>query len=77
MSAPTSHHSSRDEPDETTPKWMHPCGKNHEQELENEYDLMSSKETDAEILKHIIVQAQIALSHAESFKKEYVSVFFL
>lgn len=72
MSAPTSHHSSRDEGDDSKPNWLYPCGKSNQQML-NEYDLMTSTETDAEIVKHVIIQAEIALAHAESFKKEYVS----
>lgn len=68
ISAPASHWSSRNETDE---KWMYPCGK-HFGQPKKEYDLMISKESNEKILKYIIAQAQTALSHAESFKKEYV-----
>ena len=56
---------------EDPPSYVYPCGKSHEEEMNKYYS--NSRESDPEILKHIIIRTKSALSYAESFRDRYVS----
>lgn len=75
MSAPSTRyvhsHKGGHKAPEDSPSYMYPCGKSHEEEMKYS---STSRESDSEILKHIIISTKSALSYAESFRDRYVSV---
>ncbi|KAK6638678.1 hypothetical protein RUM43_006945 [Polyplax serrata] len=73
MSAPSTRyvhsHKGGHKAPEDSPSYMYPCGKSHEEEMKYS---STSRESDSEILKHIIISTKSALSYAESFRDRYV-----
>lgn len=60
-------------PPSPAPQWACPCGDGQDQDLDNEYGLVTGSLTDRELLRHIILQARISLDEANRFKYNYVS----
>lgn len=59
---------------ENKPLWVNPCGGNESPTPNQDYEIDYGIESNGDqIINGIIVQAELALQHAELFKDKYVS----